>query len=221
MSRYPEEIKSAARSLYIKGFTPKEIAQELNIPQRTVYNWSNKYQWAKLIAYESMEEAITRRYNLLAQKNGKTELELVEMRDLVAQHVKIVGQRNKHAEKMAEIKARSDAANYDDSGDTAERESGAGRKGRRKKNDVSHLTAEVFEEWAQAHLFEYQLYVREHKQEDWRFILKARQIGMTFYFAFEAFEDACLSGDNQVFFSASRAQAEIFQQYIIEIAEQH
>ncbi|MGS1814088.1 terminase large subunit domain-containing protein [Klebsiella oxytoca] len=221
MSRYPEEIKSAARSLYIKGFTPKEIAQELSIPQRTVYNWSNKYQWAKLIAYESMEEAINRRYNLLAQKNGKTELELVEMRDLVAQHVKLVGQRNKHAEKMAEIKARSDVTMSDFSGDGDDRESGSGRKGRRKKNDISHLTPEIFEEWAQGHLFEYQLYVREHKQEDWRFILKARQIGMTFYFAFEAFEDACLTGDNQVFFSASRAQAEIFQQYIIEIAEQH
>ncbi|MEG9367326.1 terminase family protein, partial [Klebsiella pneumoniae] len=72
-----------------------------------------------------------------------------------------------------------------------------------------------------SHLFSYQLYCREHKHEDWRFILKSRQIGMTYYFAFEAFEDAVVTGEHQVFFSASKAQAEIFKQYIFEIAEQH
>ena len=74
---------------------------------------------------------------------------------------------------------------------------------------------------AKEHLFDYQLHCRENKHHRDRFILKCRQAGMTYYFAWEAFEDAVISGDNQVFFSASRAQSEIFRFYIVEIAEKH
>lgn len=214
MSRYSDEIKFAAKTLYLRRLTPKEISSELNIPQRTVYNWSTKYQWNNLIAFESIEEAIQRRYNTLSPKENKTDLELMELRDLVAHHVKLIGQRNKHAEKMAEIRARVDAAGEDVT---------PSEEGKRKyrKNDISGITKEILDSWVEENLYDYQRYCRENKHEDWRFILKARQIGMTFYFAFEAFEDAVLTGENQVFFSASRAQAEIFQMYITEIAEQH
>jgi len=47
-----------------------------------------------------------------------------------------------------------------------------------------------------------------------RFILKSRQIGATFYFAREALIRALETGNNQIFISASRAQANIFRQYI-------
>lgn len=52
-----------------------------------------------------------------------------------------------------------------------------------------------------------------------RNILKSRQVGLTYYFAGEAFMDAVLTGDNQVFLSASRAQSEIFRSYIIQFAQ--
>lgn len=51
-----------------------------------------------------------------------------------------------------------------------------------------------------------------------RNILKSRQIGATYYFAGEAFEQATLTGDPQIFLSASRAQAEVFRSYIVAIA---
>lgn len=219
MSKYPDSLKFAAKVLYLRRLTPKEIAAELNIPSRTVYNWSRKYQWANLIAYESIEEAIARRVSVLSPKEGKSALELEELRDLIAHHVKLIGQRNKHAEKMAEIQAMANA----DTGDvhTPGSAGSDGKKRKYRKNDTSGVTKEMLENWATSTLFEYQLYCREHKLEEWRFILKSRQIGMTYYFAFEAFEDAVLTGENQVFFSASRAQAEIFQEYITQIAEQH
>jgi Terminase large subunit, T4likevirus-type, N-terminal/Terminase RNaseH-like domain len=47
-------------------------------------------------------------------------------------------------------------------------------------------------------------------------LLKSRQIGATFYFAREAFIRAMETGNNQIFISASRAQANIFRQYIVE-----
>lgn len=216
MAKYKEEIRFAAKTLYVRRMTPAEISKELNIPQRTIYNWAEKFGWADLIAHDSIEEAISRRYIALSDKSNKTELELQELRDLIAHHVKIIGQRNKHAERMAEINAR---AQRDTPGATDE--SGERKRKKYRKNDVSGLTAEQLDTFAREHLFDYQLYCRDHKYEDWRFILKSRQIGMTYYFAFEAFEDAVTTGDHQVFFSASKAQAEIFKQYIFEIAEQH
>ncbi|MBN0168973.1 terminase family protein, partial [Pseudomonas aeruginosa] len=47
-----------------------------------------------------------------------------------------------------------------------------------------------------------------------RVILKSRQIGATFYFAREALIDALETGRNQIFLSASKAQAHIFKAYI-------
>lgn len=218
MSRYSEEIKDAARTLYIKGWQAKEIATELNIPPRTIYHWSDKYQWAEMLPMQSVETAISRRIDILSKREKKSPLELEEMQSLVAQHVKLMAQKNKHAEKMAEIQAKASAPTY--AGESKFGDSEGEGKRQYKKNDISSITAEMFEEAAQEHLFKYQLHCRANKDQDFRFILKCRQAGMTYYFAWEAFEDAVLTGSNQVFFSASRNQSEIFKFYIIEIARQ-
>jgi hypothetical protein len=49
-----------------------------------------------------------------------------------------------------------------------------------------------------------------------RMILKSRQIGATWYFARERLLVALETGKNQIFISASRAQANIFRQYIVQ-----
>src|SRR5574338_545767 len=53
-----------------------------------------------------------------------------------------------------------------------------------------------------------------------RNLLKSRQIGATWYFAREALDDALQTGRNQIFLSASTAQAHVFKQYIIEFARE-
>mgnify|MGYP000385501461 CR=1 FL=1 len=93
------------------------------------------------------------------------------------------------------------------------------KSGRKKKNDVSHLTKEDFGTWY-ASLFEYQKTMHKNLHQRIRNILKSRQIGATYYFAGEAFENAVLTGDPQIFLSASRAQAEVFRTYIIAIAHE-
>src|SRR5690606_3113252 len=55
-----------------------------------------------------------------------------------------------------------------------------------------------------------------NKDQRTRIILKSRQIGATWFFAREAFIDALLTGRNQIFISASKAQAHVFKQYILQ-----
>ncbi|MBJ5046972.1 terminase, partial [Salmonella enterica subsp. enterica serovar Derby] len=88
-------------------------------------------------------------------------------------------------------------------------------------NDISSLTQEDFDAWADEHLFEYQKHLRRNIGQLVRNILKSRQIGATWYFAFEAFENAVMTGDPQIFLSASKVQAEYFRSYIVNIAEQY
>ena len=52
-----------------------------------------------------------------------------------------------------------------------------------------------------------------------RNILKSRQIGATWYFAREALIDAIQTGDNQIFLSASKAQAHVFREYIVQFVK--
>lgn len=53
-----------------------------------------------------------------------------------------------------------------------------------------------------------------------RNVLKSRQIGATYYFAREALIDALVTGRNQIFLSASKAQAHVFKGYIIDFAKE-
>ncbi|HDR9512137.1 TPA: terminase family protein, partial [Burkholderia cepacia] len=69
-------------------------------------------------------------------------------------------------------------------------------------------------------LFDYQrTWYRAGFKERIRNILKSRQIGATWYFAREALLDALNTGRNQIFLSASKAQAHVFRQYIVQFAK--
>ncbi|WOZ76056.1 terminase large subunit domain-containing protein [Kosakonia sacchari] len=216
MAKYAPELITVARMLYLRHATPKEIASELNLPNaRIVYYWAEKFKWADLLSHESTEEAIERRYQLLAARDDKSDLELKEMDMLIAHATKLRAQSNKHKEKLAESRgATRDIAPED--GDEQPR-----KKRKYKKNDISALTQEDFDAWADEHLFGYQKHLRQNIGQQVRNILKSRQIGATWYFAYEAFENAVMTGDPQIFLSASKAQAEVFRSYIVNIAEQY
>lgn len=219
MAKYSEELRGVARALYLRRNTPKEIASELNLPNaRIIYYWAEKESWADLLSHESTEDAIERRIQLLTSRDGKTELELKELDQLIAHSVKLRAQQNKHKEKLA-------AARHETGGGEsyAIHEQGDQPRGKRKynKNDVSGLTEDDLNAWAEKYLFGYQKHLRLNIGQQVRNILKSRQIGATWYFAFEAFENAVLTGDPQIFLSASRAQAEVFRSYIVNIAQEY
>ncbi|ELT99763.1 hypothetical protein CAPTEDRAFT_198002, partial [Capitella teleta] len=62
--------------------------------------------------------------------------------------------------------------------------------------------------------YEYQFDLYGYRKNRVRNLLKSRQIGFTRYFSAEALVDALQTGENQIFISASRAQAEVFRDYI-------
>ncbi|MGP9438188.1 terminase large subunit domain-containing protein [Ewingella sp. AOP8-B2-18] len=217
MAYYSEELIGVARSLYLKRATPKEIAKDLNLPNaRIIYYWATKWNWADLLSHESTEEAIERRYQLLVGRDAKSELEIKEMDTLISHAVKLRAQSNKHKEKLAASKPdyQGEHQEPNDNGEPK-------KKRKNKKNDISGLTKDDFDAFAEEHLFGYQKHLRLNIAKQIRNILKSRQIGATWYFAFEAFEDAVLTGKPQIFLSASKAQAEVFRSYIVNIAEQY
>lgn len=222
MAIYPEAIKKVARSLYLKSWTPKEIAAELKLTSaRIVYHWAEKYGWTDLLVEESVDECIQRRIRTLTHREKKTEQENKELDRLIEHHVKLIAQSNKHAEKMAAAQAAAAAGDGGNIGFmSAGEDSPSPRKGRRQKNDVSIMTKERFDEFAETSLFEYQKTLRANKHHSIRNLLKSRQVGATWYFSWEALEDAALTGDNQIFVSASRRQAEIFRRYIVKFARE-
>lgn len=218
MAKHSDAKIQVAKSLYLRRYTPAEIAEELNLPnRRIVYYWAQKWNWADMLSHESVIEAINRRVVLLTERNNKSDADKDELDRLIAHHVKLMSQQNKHKEKLAEAKAQAESGG----GYTTDKNGEPQKKRRYKKNDISELTPEDFQKFADEMLFGYQKHLRINIKKAIRNILKSRQIGATWYFAFEAFEDAVLTGDPQIFLSASRPQAEVFRTYIVNIAEQY
>ncbi|MGI1677561.1 MAG: terminase family protein [Cellvibrionaceae bacterium] len=209
---YPEPIKEAAKQMYLQKYSAKEIAKQLNInSSRVVYQWRDKGAWDSMLGHETIEQATARRLNVLVQKEKKSDGDYKEIIQLSNLLDKMAGIDLKKAKALKEKLA-------------AERgeESGSKKRNLKKiKNDISYFTADILKEIREKLFFEYQLNWYEHKSERTRFILKSRQIGATFYMAWEAFEDAILTGDNQVFLSASRSQSEVFKAYIIKFAKDY
>ncbi|HFF9478874.1 TPA: terminase family protein [Serratia marcescens] len=219
MAKYSDELIGVARSLYLRHWTPKEIANELNLPNaRIIYYWATKWSWADMLSHESIEETINRRIQVLTHRDGKTELEHKELDSLIAHHCKLRIQQAKHAEKLAAAASQGNG-DYYAAGDSGQ--DGGKKKRKYRKNDISALTQEDFDAFADEHLFGYQKHLRLNITQQIRNILKSRQIGATWYFAFEALENAVMTGDPQIFLSASRPQAEVFRSYIVNIAEQY
>ncbi|MGV7960370.1 terminase family protein [Photorhabdus tasmaniensis] len=216
MAKHSDELINVARSLYLRRYTPAEIARELNLPnRRIIYYWAEKWHWADMLNHESVIEAINRRIAVLSERNNKTSLELDEFDRLIAHHIKLMAQENKHKEKLSEIKAQEKSGgDYIPSSEEEPK-----KKKRYRKNDISTLTKEDFQQFVDKTLFGYQKHLRNNLAKQIRNILKSRQIGATWYFAFEAFENAVLTGDPQIFLSASKPQAEVFRSYIVNIAE--
>jgi uncharacterized protein YjcR len=96
----------------------------------------------------------------------------------------------------------------------------APRKEKPARNAFSEEQAERIREAFLDSLFDYQKVWFRQAHQRTRNILKSRQIGATWYFAREALDDAIGTGRNQIFLSASKAQAHVFRQYICQFARE-
>lgn len=226
-SKYPDEVIEAAGRLFLKCRTPKEIAQELKLNSvRVVYSWADKYGWRSLLSEEDLESAINRRAAVLVDKPNKNAAELAELDKYIDMHVRLITSRHKHAEKMRALElggggssAGRTAQPDDDTGAAGDPPRSESKRGRKRRNNVDGITAGDFSDFVE-NLFGYQKTLRDAKHHRNRIWLKSRQIGATWYAAFEALEDAIVTGNNQAFLSASRPQSLIFRRYIIKFAHQ-
>ncbi|GLS26167.1 terminase large subunit domain-containing protein [Marinibactrum halimedae] len=229
-SAYSPEIRRQARQLYIQRYSPEDIAKQLGINSaRTIYYWAKKEEWENHVPHKTLEELYVRRITLLVNKPNKTDADYREhtflseqllqaqqmkLKDTQIEKEKAIIEQIRNGEKPLPNAIQNDLKGE---GKPARKE----KRKRKVKNDISHITEEQLTEIRNELFQTYQLRWYDNKHHRNRFILKSRQIGATYYFSWEALEDAILSGENQVFISASKKQAEIFKGYIAAFAHKY
>lgn len=198
--------RTKARSLFWRGWTVQQIANDLELPYATVYSWKVRHKWDDAPAIQRAEEGTLERYLTLLAKDNKTSGDFKEI-DLIGRQF----------ERLARV------ARYADGGNEADlnpaRSNGAkatNAKKEKTKNlltraDLAKLRADL-----ETGLFGHQREWLASTSMRTRMILKSRQIGATWYFARERLLVALETGKNQIFISASRAQANIFRNYIVQ-----
>lgn len=190
--------QTKALGLFLCQRTANEIAQEIRVTDRTVQGWIAKFDWKALRDDMPAEQVTRQRIAYLTWVEEKTDKQLRELEILLKFHMG-------DPKKVFKGGKSKDGTNR-------------GRPDNKVKNDISGITKDLLDNFRDNTFFKYQTDILATKADpalNWmRFYLKSRQIGLTYLFAFEAFEDAVLTGDNQVFLSASKKQSEIFKNYI-------
>ena len=225
---YSKEIKEAAKRLFLRRCKAKEIQAQLNLPNiRIVYYWIRQGGWEDMLSDEEPLTAVGRRITLILDKQTTlTKGDLDELDRLTTVRERLLKQSAKPAPApIGDQPADAGQPREGQRRERGERGSKGGKQREKKvKNDVSELTEVDFLDKFTSTMFAYQKELLAAKQNPFnariRNILKSRQVGLTYYFAAEAFMDAVLTGDNQLFLSASRAQSEVFRSYIISFASQ-
>lgn len=195
-----------ARSLYWRGWRITDIAEELGIAFTTVSSWKTRHGWDKASAVQRAEEGLLERWLQLVAKEKKSGGDFKEI-DLLARQF----------ERMARVGKFVDGGN--EATLNPDRSKGAKAANAKKDatrnlirlDDLAKLRAEM-----DGSLFGHQRHWLDSTSLRTRMILKSRQIGATWYFARERLLVALETGKNQIFISASRAQANIFRNYIVQ-----
>lgn len=226
-------IKERCRTLYARGYTLSEIQKDTGVTRQTLSKWRDEEDWNGANPPDNIETAISRRINWLAEHDQKTAAQMAEFKALCETFGKLRIDLAKSKKLEAEALAISSGKlKFAPPDDDAPRERGPYKKDKNQhrrekgaKNDISGITPEMLDAVREKLFYRYQKLWYEKKNDPEtrrnRFILKSRQIGATYYFAFEALDDAIRTGDNQIFLSASRDQSEVFKAYIIAFAQEH
>lgn len=198
--------RKKAMHLYFSGYRIARIAESLGEKASTIHSWKRRDNWDEINPTERAELTVEARYCNLILKESKEGKDFKEI-DLLGRQL----------ERMARIRKYQNGGNETDlNPKIANRNKGERRQP--EKNFFSEEQVEKLEDIFRDTLFEYQKVWYRAGHHRIRNILKSRQIGATFYFAREAFIDALTTGRNQVFLSASKAQAYMFREYIIKMA---
>jgi uncharacterized protein YjcR len=204
----PMDARRQARSLYWRLWSVTQIADELGLKRATVESWKQRDRWDEAPSISKCEDVLEVRWAALIAKENKTGNDFKEI-DLLGRQVAMLAKvRRYEAPGGHEGDLNDNVANRN-----------AGERKKAKKNHFTAEQVEQLEEIFHDELFGYQEDWWAAKDERTRMILKSRQIGATWYFAREALLDALRGGGNQIFLSASKNQAHIFRNYIVQFAQ--
>ena len=202
------EPRKHARTLYWQGWRIARIAELLQIKPATIHSWKKRDAWDQASPIERVDAAIEARMILLVNKTDKEGRDFKEL-DLLGRQL----------ERTARVKRYQAGGTEADLNPNIERRN-AGPKRKPVKNQISEEGIDRMREAFQDEMFAYQeAWYLAGKKHRIRNILKSRQIGATYYFAHEALMDAIDTGRNQIFLSASKAQAHQFRSYITQFAQ--
>ncbi|MGL4822431.1 MAG: terminase ATPase subunit family protein [Plesiomonas shigelloides] len=205
----PLEPRRQAMHLYFQGYKVREIAETLQQPEGTVSAWKSRDKWDDIKPIDRVDMALEARLVLLINKTDKTGGDFKEI-DLLGRQLERLARINKYTNGGNESDLNPKVANRN-----------KGPKRQAVRNHFEEDQLERLIELMEDSMFGYQrVWFNAGKQFRVRNLLKSRQIGATFFFAREALIDALVTGRNQIFLSASKAQAHVFKQYILAFAQE-
>lgn len=189
-----EDLSTKAKSLYWQAFSITQISKEIGVSINTIYSWRRRYEWDKATPMQRVQDRTHVRYLRLVEKDDKTPKDFKEI-DLLARQLDRF-ERHERRDQEKEKKAKTPKNHF-------------------TEEQITQLRALIFDS-----LYEHQKRWFKQWNRRNRFILKSRQIGATWYFAREALLRALETGNNQIFLSASRAQAFQFKRFIQKLARE-
>ncbi|MGL5661513.1 MAG: terminase ATPase subunit family protein, partial [Aeromonas sp.] len=203
------EPRRQAMHLFFQGYRLRAIAELLAIPEGTISTWKSRDKWDDIKPIDRVDFAIESRLCQLIAKELKTGGDFKEI-DLLGRQLERIARVNKFSNGGNETDLNPKVANRN-----------KGPKKAPERNVVEPEQQARLIERFESTMFGYQrTWYEAGKLHRIRDLLKSRQIGATYFFAFEAFIDALVTGRNQIFLSASKAQAHVFKQYIIQFAKE-
>jgi uncharacterized protein YjcR len=203
-----QDPRRRARSLYWQGYPISYIARTLGVKATTVSSWKRRDKWNETHPLDRVEDAIEARLIHLVAKADKDGRDLKE--------IDLLGRQLERTARVRKFNAGGNEADLNPK--VANRNSG--KKKAPTRNEFSEEQQARLHEAFKDSLFDYQkTWYQAGLVERIRNILKSRQIGATWYFAREALDDALRTARNQIFLSASKAQAHVFKQYIQQFAK--
>jgi uncharacterized protein YjcR len=198
-----------ARALYWQGWRVARIAEHLGVKAGTVQSWKRRDKWEESDPVERVGATIEARLIQLTLKEAKEGKDYKEI-DLLGRQL----------ERMARIERYKGGGNEADLNPKVANRNKGPRKAPAKNAISEEQQAKLHEAFLDS-IFDYQTgWYRAGLVNRIRNLLKSRQIGATWFFAREALDDAIETGRNQIFLSASKAQAHVFKQYILEFARE-
>lgn len=198
----PLDTRRQAKFLYWMGWRICEIAEATGENEKTLHTWKNRDEWDRADSVERIGGALEARLVQLILKESKTGGDFKEI-DLL----------HRQLERQARIQRYQAGGSETDLNPNLAKRNEAPKKPP-KRNEFGEEEIERLTEAFVDGCFEYQLDWYRAGNQRTRMLLKSRQIGATYYFAREALIDAITTGRNQIFLSASKAQAHQFKNYM-------